>query len=84
MDIVSQSKGVIQIPINNFGEILRSLRQDKRVSQTDISAILGITLRGLRRYEAGELEPDIDALIALADFFEVSLDELVGRDWKKV
>ena len=40
---------------------------------------LGIQLRSYQAYEGGTREPCIDVLIALADYFQVTLDQLVGR-----
>ena len=58
-----------------FHEKLR----DCRLSQKELADLLGISERGYRHYELGSREPDIEGLIALADFFDVSLDYLVGR-----
>jgi transcriptional regulator with XRE-family HTH domain len=44
-----------------------------------MAAFLGITERGYQCYEQGEREPPIAKLIALADYFDVSIDYLVGR-----
>lgn len=40
---------------------------------------LGIKMRSYQAYEGGEREPNVASLIALADFFDVSLDYLMGR-----
>ncbi|SFU82034.1 helix-turn-helix domain-containing protein [Alicyclobacillus macrosporangiidus] len=63
----------------NFAERLSELIETNGVSKKDLAAILGVTYRNLRRYETGERKPDFDGLIKLADFFNVSLDYLVGR-----
>ncbi len=62
-----------------FQKRLKELRTEKGVSQVYIAEILGITDRGYRKYEAGDNEPTMSILIALADYFDVSLDYLVGR-----
>ena len=49
--------------------------------QREVAEYLGINLRTYQNYEGGRSEPSIAQLIKLADFFMVSLDELVGRDW---
>lgn len=43
---------------------------------------IGISLRALKYYSSGEREPSMSTLIALADFFNVSIDYLVGRSDK--
>ena len=63
----------------SFCENLRSLRKQHQLSQQDAAERSGVAYRSYRRYEAGEREPNLSALVALADFYHVTLDELVGR-----
>lgn len=58
---------------------LQQLKKNKNVLQKDISKAVGLSLRAYQRYEYGERQPTTDVLIALADYFDVSLDYLVGR-----
>lgn len=62
-----------------FEERLAALRKEKGVSQADLGTILGVTRWSVLNYEAGKNRPDYDGLIALADYFGVSLDYLTGR-----
>lgn len=62
-----------------FEKRLMALRKEKGISQADLGEILGVTRWSVLNYEAGKNRPDYDGLIALADFFDVSLDYLVGR-----
>lgn len=62
-----------------FQKRLKELRNENGASQVTIAKALGITDRGYRKYEAGDSEPTLSVLIALADYFDVSLDYLVGR-----
>jgi len=62
-----------------FSDRLKTLRQERKVSQKDLSDLIGVTPRAWRFYESGDREPNITSLIALADFFDVSIDYLVGR-----
>ncbi len=62
-----------------FSERLKTLRISRNVRQQDISDFIGISLRGYQHYETDTREPTLSKLIALADFFDVSLDYLVGR-----
>ena len=62
-----------------FSDRLKTLRQERKVSQKDLSDLIGVTPRAWRFYESGDREPNITNLIALADFFNVSIDYLVGR-----
>ena len=61
------------------GDRLKLLRKEKGRLQKDIARDLEISLRGYQHYELGERKPDIPTLEALADYFGVSTDYLLGR-----
>ncbi len=65
--------------MKDFSEVLRMLRTERKVSQKVLGEQLGISDRNIRFYESGEHRPDFEGLLLLADYFEVSLDYLVGR-----
>ena len=65
--------------MSSFSENLLNLRKQHKLSQQDAAERSGVAYRSYRRYEAGEREPNLSALVALADFYHVTLDELVGR-----
>lgn len=58
---------------------IRDLREDMDLRQVDVTEATGIDQKTLSNYENGKTQPDARALIALADFFHVSIDYLVGR-----
>ena len=58
---------------------LRDLREDKDMKQKEIAAILGIGQRVYSTYETGKRDIPLHHLIALADFYHVSTDYLLGR-----
>ena len=62
-----------------LNERLRECRSRKGLTQTQVAAAVDISLRSYKYYESGEQAPSIKALAALADFFGVSIDYLVGR-----
>ena len=62
-----------------FSENLVRLRNDRGLSQKELAEATGITMRAYQRYEYGEREPRLSTLIALADFYGISLDELACR-----
>lgn len=64
-----------------FPERLRRLREEKKPvrSMATVSELCGLERSAVRRYERGERVPSIEAMIALADYYEVSLDYLAGR-----
>ena len=60
-------------------ERLAELKNSKQLMQKEIAQGAGVPLRTYQRYENGEREPSASTLSALADFFNVSIDYLVGR-----
>ncbi len=62
-----------------FGEILAELRQDKGLLQKDLAAIISVSVSTVSNYETGAHFPDVETLLKLADYFEVSIDYLLGR-----
>lgn len=62
-----------------FSTRLKELRKSKGVNQTTLGSAIGVTLKQIQRYERDDCEPTLSKLIALADYFDVSLDYLVGR-----
>jgi len=58
---------------------LRRLRQEKNISQSALASYLGVTQQTVSAYESGDREPDLETLNKMADFFDVSVDYLLGR-----
>lgn len=66
-----------------FASRLKSLRIETHLTQPDMAEILGITIKQYQRYEYSKSFPRFADLIALADYFNVSLDYLCGRSEEK-
>ena len=62
-----------------FSERLLQLRKEKNITQKQLASALNLSEVGIQNYEGGRRKPAYDILIALADYFNVSLDYLVGR-----
>ena len=62
-----------------LGENIRNLRIAKGVTQEQLGYELGVTSQAVSRWENGATYPDITMLPVIADFFDVSMDELMGR-----
>ncbi|MBQ4556772.1 MAG: helix-turn-helix transcriptional regulator [Clostridia bacterium] len=60
-------------------ERMRSLREDRDLSQKDIAAVLNTTQQVYSRYENGNNEVPIHHLITLSRFYNVSIDYIVGE-----
>ena len=58
---------------------LKEIRKAKGISQLKLAMELNTSQNTISRYETGEREPGLVELINIADYFDVSLDYLVGR-----
>lgn len=65
--------------MNCFPQILRTLREECGLSQEQLGQIIGVKRYSIYTYEKGKSCPDMEGLIALAEYFQVSIDYLVGR-----
>ncbi len=63
---------------NNFAERLKELRIEKKIGQIQLAKEIGVSKGIISLWENGLREPTLSSLIALAKFFEVSLDYLAG------
>jgi len=61
----------------SFGQKLLSLRKKKGLSQDELGGQLNVSRQTVSKWELGETTPEMDKLITLSDFFNISLDELV-------
>lgn len=62
-----------------FSQRFKQLRIEKQISQIQIAEVLGISRRIVQNYEADTSEPTLSKLIIIAEYFNVSIDYLVGR-----
>jgi len=63
----------------NLGSKLKELRTAENLTQAQLSEKLNISRANYTRYETNASRPDYETLIAIADFYEISLDELFDR-----
>jgi len=61
-----------------FSEILRELREEKGLSQKQLSNIVGISQSSVAKWELSKVEPSAGALITLANFFGITVGQLLG------
>ena len=62
-----------------LSERIRELRKEKKISQAELGEALGLTNNTISKYECATNNPDPNTLCNIADFFEVSVDYLLGR-----
>lgn len=65
--------------MTEFSKRLQMLRERQHKSRRVVSELCGLPTDAIRRYERGEAKPTADSLIAIANYFEVSIDYLLGR-----
>lgn len=61
---------------------IRELREEIGLTQKQLADGIGNMQRNVSNWEQGTIEPDLATVVALADYFDVTLDELFGRDAK--
>ena len=62
-----------------FGERIRALRESLNFSQVKFAETFGIGQSSVVRYEKGEASPTLELLVKIADYYDVSLDYILGR-----
>lgn len=62
---------------------LKQLREERRLSQAGLAIHLNISQSTVSAYEVGDRTPDLETLVAIAQFFDVSLDYLAGLSERK-
>lgn len=67
-----------------YGDILRNLRNSKGLSQKELTDRLNINRSTYARYETSSTQPDFNTLAKLADFYDVSIDYILGRQENKI
>lgn len=67
----------------NMGDKLKSLRTKKKLTQKQVSDMIGLAVSAVSSYESGSRYPSYDVLIKLARIFHVSTDYLLGMTDKR-
>lgn len=65
---------------NKFKDILKEMRLEKGINQVNLASALGVSKGIISMWETGQREPTLSSLVAIADYFGVTLDYLVGRE----
>lgn len=63
-----------------IGEKLKKLRRERELTQEEVAAALGISFQAISKWERSDGYPDITMLPALANYFKVTVDELIGMN----
>lgn len=79
MEKVMTQKYVVQ----QFTQNLKTMREKKRIKRIVLSELCGLHPDAIRRYERGEQEPTLSSAAAIADYFGVTIDEMIRiKDFK--
>lgn len=62
-----------------FYKILKDLREEKNLTQNELAKLICVSRSSINAYENNTNDPSLDVLVKIADFFNVSLDYLLGR-----
>ena len=62
-----------------IGVLIYELRKEKNITQKQLAEILQVTESTIGNYEINRIRPSHEILLAIAEYFDVSLDELYGR-----
>lgn len=66
--------------MEEFAKKIRKLRMSRNMSQKDLADLLNVDRTTVARWETKDRMPDVFLLIRIADIFDTTLDELVGRE----
>ncbi len=65
----------------NLSTNIRAFRKERKLTQEQLAEVLGVTLGAVSKWELGASIPDLTLIIEMADFFETSVDSLLGYTW---
>lgn len=67
-----------------FAEQLKTLRKINGLTQKELAEEVGVQQGAINKWESKQTEPNIEKLVKLADYFDVSVDYLLGRKKKEI
>lgn len=70
--------------MSKFGDRLRELREEKELMSKDFAKIMNVEPATVTNWEKGKRFPKDDVLLKIADYFNVSIDYLLGREYKEI
>ena len=65
--------------MKSFADRLKEMREEKDLNKSELAKIIGCDHTAIRRWEENLQSPSIDVLVALADYFKVTTDYMLGR-----
>lgn len=65
----------------NLAQNIRKFRKEKKLTQEQLAEVMGVTLGAVYKWESGQSIPELNFIVEMADFFETSIDVLLGYEW---
>ena len=65
----------------NLSQNIRKFRKERKLTQEQLAEIMGVTLGAVYKWESGQSIPELSIIVELANFFETSVDVLLGYTW---
>ena len=62
----------------SLSENIRSFRKQRKMTQEKLAEALGVTVGAVYKWESGQSQPELNLLVEMADFFDISVDALLG------
>jgi transcriptional regulator with XRE-family HTH domain len=83
--VTTQSFGLLfilrgSLIVVRFGGVLKKVRMSRKISQEVLAKSIGVSRQAVASYESGRREPCLDVLMSIADYFDISMDYLLGRN----
>jgi transcriptional regulator with XRE-family HTH domain len=75
-------KGGFRMDQKKIGAFLKDLRREKEITQEQLAEELGVSGRTISRWETGNNMPDISLLVEIAEYFDVSISEIIKGERK--
>ena len=79
---ILRMKGGLHMDQIKVGAFLKDLRKEKGITQEQLAEKLGVSGRTISRWETGKNMPDISLLVEIAEFFDVSIPEIIKGERK--
>ena len=76
-------KGGVEVDQVKIGNFLKKLRKEKGITQEQLAEILNVSGRTVSRWETGNNMPDISILVDIADYYDISIPEIISGKEKR-
>ena len=67
----------------NIGSVIKTKRREKDLTQEQLAEYLSVSVSAVSQWESGKTVPDVSLIVTLANFFDITTDELLCRTAKK-